>query len=124
MPGPARPDTDAVRALGQAAEAMARVLKLLSNPDRLRLLCGMGLRGHNGARPTVGELVTLTGVSQSRVSQHLALLRESGVVAAERDGQQMRYQLADPHMRAILETLSDLCEQGLPPLGPDPDGRR
>lgn len=115
---------DALCALGQDADAMARLLKLLSNPDRLRMLCGMGLRGNPGARPTVSELVRLTGLSQSRVSQHLALLRESGMVSAERDGQQMRYQLADPHMRRLLETLSALCEQGLSQLASDPDRAR
>ena len=108
-----------VMPLGRDAEDMARVLRLLSNPDRLRMLCRMGMgEMANGARPTVGEMVELTGLSQSRVSQHLALLREAGVVSPQREGQIVRYRLVDARVRAVMETLCDLCEAGLPPSGP------
>ncbi len=101
--------------LGRDADAMARVLKLLANPDRLRMLCRMGMSDMDGGRrPTVGEMVALTGLSQSRVSQHLALLRESGVVAPQREGQQVRYRLADARVRAVMEALCDVCDAGLP----------
>jgi ArsR family transcriptional regulator len=102
--------------LGRDADVMARVLKILANPDRLKMLCRMGMSDlDNGLRPTVGEMVALTGLSQSRVSQHLALLRESGVVAPQREGQTVRYRLVDPRIRAVMEALCDLCETGLPP---------
>ena len=106
--------------LGRDAEAMARVLRLLSNPDRLKMLCRMGMGDMDGgARPTVGEMVELTGLSQSRVSQHLALLREAGVVVPQREGQMMRYRLVDARVRAVMEALCDLCEAGLPPSPTD-----
>jgi DNA-binding transcriptional ArsR family regulator len=102
--------------LGRDADVMARVLKILANPERLKMLCRMGMSDlDNGLRPTVGEMVELTGLSQSRVSQHLALLRESGVVAPQREGQTVRYRLVDPRIRAVMEALCDLCEAGLPP---------
>lgn len=102
--------------LGRDAEVMARVLKILANPDRLKMLCRMGMSDlDDGLRPTVGEMVELTGLSQSRVSQHLALLRESGVVAPQREGTTVRYRLLDPRIRAVMEVLCDLCEAGLPP---------
>lgn len=102
--------------LGRDADQMARVLKVLANPDRLRMLCRMGMADEvGGAHPTVGEMVTLTGLSQSRVSQHLALLREAGIVSPNRFGQQVRYALVDPRVRAVMEALCDLCEAGLPP---------
>jgi ArsR family transcriptional regulator, virulence genes transcriptional regulator len=102
--------------LGRDADVMARVLKILANPDRLKMLCRMGMSDlDNGLRPTVGEMVELTGLSQSRVSQHLALLRESGVVTPQREGQTVRYRLVDPRIRAVMEALCDLCEAGLPP---------
>lgn len=102
--------------LGRDADVMARVLKMLANPERLKMLCRMGMSDlDNGLRPTVGEMVELTGLSQSRVSQHLALLRESGVVAPQREGQTVRYRLVDPRVRAVMEALCDLCEAGLPP---------
>ena len=97
--------------LGQEAEAMARILRILANPDRLRMLCRMGMAGTSGPpEPTVTELVQLTGLSQSRVSQHLALLRESGVVAPRREGQAVRYRLNDPQVRRVMEALCHLCE--------------
>lgn len=107
--------------LGRDAEVMARILKVLANPDRLKMLCRMGMSDlDQGLRPTVGEMVELTGLSQSRVSQHLALLRESGVVAPMREGQTVRYRLVDPRIRAVMEALCDLCEAGLPPSRLDP----
>ena len=110
------PEAGELMALGRDADAMARVLKMLANPDRLKMLCRMGMGDMDGGRrPTVGELVTLTGLSQSRVSQHLSLLREAGVVAPQREGQQVRYRLADAQVRAVMEALCDLCEVGLPP---------
>lgn len=112
--------------LGEEAPRMARVLRLLANPDRLRMLCRMGMADElGGAHPTVGELVVVTGLSQSRVSQHLALLREAGIVMATREGQQVRYALVDPRVRAVMEALCDLCERGLPPSRLDgPAARR
>ena len=102
--------------LGRDADQMARVLRLLANPDRLRMLCRMGMGDLDGGRrPTVGEMVGLTGLSQSRVSQHLALLREAGVIAPQREGQQVRYHLTDARVRAVMEALCDICEAGLPP---------
>ena len=102
--------------LGRDADALARTLRLLANPDRLRMLCRMGMGDLDGGRrPTVGEMVGLTGLSQSRVSQHLALLREAGVIAPQREGQQVRYHLVDQRVRAVMEALCDVCEAGLPP---------
>ncbi len=101
--------------LGQQAEDMARTLRILANPDRLRMLCriGMAEEAHLD-EPTVTELVALTGLSQSRVSQHLALLREAGVVSPRREGQVVRYRLLDRRVRAVMEALCHLCEQGVP----------
>ena len=80
------------------------------------MLCRMGMSELDGGqRPTVGEMVALTGLSQSRVSQHLALLREAGVVVPQREGQQVRYRLADARVRAVMEVLCDICDAGLPP---------
>ena len=116
-----RPDPGGQMApLGRDAEAMAQALKLLSNADRLKMLCRMGMGDMDGGtQPTVSEMVALTGLSQSRVSQHLALLREAGVVAPDRQGQQVRYRLVDARVRAVMEALCDLCDAGLPPSALD-----
>lgn len=101
--------------LGQQAEAMAQTLRLLANADRLKMLCRIGMAAEAGLEePTVTELVLLTGLSQSRVSQHLALLRDEGVVAPRREGQAVRYRLVNPQVRAVMEALCHLCETGVP----------
>ena len=63
-----------------AGEA-ARLLKALSNEKRLMILCQLG----DGER-AVGDLLPAAGLSQSALSQHLAVLREEGLVAGRREG--------------------------------------
>ncbi len=81
---------------GQAAALM----KSLSNPSRLLVLCALVTREH-----TVGELEQLTGLSQSAISQHLARLRDGGLVETRREAQRIFYSLKNPAVKAVLETL-------------------
>lgn len=83
----------------------ADVLKTLANPRRLEILHRLA----DGPRE-VGRLAAELGLPQPNVSQHLAVLRNAGVIEAERDGREVRYRLADPDvivacgiMRAVLE---------------------
>lgn len=57
---------------------------------------------------TVSDLEKLVGLSQSAISQHLAILRENRLVEAERHGQSIKYSLAGPEPRAIIEVLHRL----------------
>jgi ArsR family transcriptional regulator, virulence genes transcriptional regulator len=82
-----------------AAEAEA-VLKLLANRHRLLILCNL-VKG----QLTVGELNDALGLSQSALSQHLAKMRDQGLIVGERDGQNIRYRIADPKVEALLNTL-------------------
>ncbi|MCH7627236.1 MULTISPECIES: ArsR/SmtB family transcription factor [Novosphingobium] len=86
------------------AAMMAGKLKLMSHPERLLMLCRM-----DEGEVSVTELVNLTGLSQSSASQHLALLREEGVVATRSEAQTRYYRLADPIVRGVIHTLCDLC---------------
>ncbi|WP_030162390.1 helix-turn-helix transcriptional regulator [Glycomyces sp. NRRL B-16210] len=54
---------------------------------------------------SVGDLVAGTGSTQPNVSNHLAVLREAGLVAADRDGRVVRYRLASPRVRDLVEAL-------------------
>jgi ArsR family transcriptional regulator len=87
-------------AMDRAASEAAEMLKVLSNPARLRLLCAL-LPGER----CVGELEEALGASQSYVSGQLARMRAEGLVACDRDGRQVRYRLADPRLGPILMTL-------------------
>ncbi len=86
---------------GSAARACT-VLRALANEVRLMLLCQLA-----EGEKTVGELQDSVGLSQSAVSQHLALLRARKVVSARRNGQSVRYSLASGEALAIIETLHD-----------------
>lgn len=83
-----------------AAEA-ARLLKALANERRLQILCQIG----EGER-SVGSLKV--GLSQSALSQHLALLREEGLVTTRRDAQTIYYRIANPAVLKVIATLSDI----------------
>ena len=86
------------------AGRMAARLKLMSHPERLLMLCRM-----DEGEASVGQLVDLTGLSQSSVSQHLSLLREEGVVSIRAEAQTRYYRLSDRIVAGIIHALCDLC---------------
>jgi len=86
------------------AVLMAGRLKLMSHPERLLMLCRM-----DEGEVSVNELVDLTGLSQSSVSQHLAMLREEGAVSIRGEAQTRFYSLLDPIVRGVIHALCELC---------------
>ena len=86
------------------ASIMAGRLKLMSHPERLLMLCRM-----DEGEVSVTELVELSGLSQSSVSQHLAMLREEGVVSIRGEAQTRFYSLKDPIVRGVIHALCELC---------------
>ena len=97
-------DRKSLDALTKQAADAARMLKLLGNKYRLLCLCFLLTRGEM----TAGELVTAAGLSQSAMSQHLAMLREDGIVAYRREAQTLHYRVADPRAERILGLLKEL----------------
>jgi DNA-binding transcriptional ArsR family regulator len=87
------------------ASRMAGRLKLMSHPERLLMLCRM-----DEGEVSVNQLVELTGLSQSAVSQHLALLREEQVVSIRGEAQTRYYSLNDAVVSGVIHALCDLCE--------------
>lgn len=88
------------------ANKMAGRLKLMSHPERLLMLCRM-----DEGEVSVSELVELSGLSQSSVSQHLALLREESVVSIRGAAQTRFYRLSDPIVRGVIHALCELCSK-------------
>ena len=82
------------------AEVAASLLKAMSNPHRLMILCRLG-----ASEASVGELQTDSGLSQSALSQHLAVLRGRELVETRREAQTIYYRLSDPAVRQVIETL-------------------
>ena len=101
-----------------AAEA-ARLLRLLANERRLLLLCHLVGAGEM----TVSALAATVGLSQPALSQHLAMLREDGLVATRKASQAVFYRLADPKAARLLEVLRDLyCPPQAPPTEQHAEG--
>jgi ArsR family transcriptional regulator, virulence genes transcriptional regulator len=84
----------------KAAEA-AQLLKLLANENRLLILCRLML----AREMSVNELADAVGLSQSALSQHLAKMREDGLLATRREAQTVFYRIADPNAARLLALL-------------------
>ena len=86
--------------LEQNARRAAKLLKAMSNSARLVILCQLS----DGER-SVGELERAVGLSQSGISQHLAVLRREGVVSSRRIRQTVLYSLASRDVITVMGTL-------------------
>jgi len=89
------------------AAHMAGRLKVMSHPERLLMLCRM-----DEGEVSVNELVAMTGLSQSGVSQHLAMLRNEDVVHVRIDAQIRWYSLKDPVVSGVIHAMCALCDAG------------
>jgi DNA-binding transcriptional ArsR family regulator len=102
-PVAAVPEGLRVEELEQNASRVAALLKAIANPARLVILCQLAERERS-----VGELERSVGLSQSGISQHLAVLRRGDVVASRRDGQTVYYSLASREVVALMGALYTL----------------
>jgi DNA-binding transcriptional ArsR family regulator len=87
----------------ESAGRAASLLRLLANEKRLMILCQIV-----DGELNVGEIQSRVGLSQSALSQHLALLRDDGVVATRREGRSIHYRIADPAALRVIQTLAEL----------------
>src|ERR1700730_16092333 len=97
-------DAFALKKLAKQAGEAAQLLKLLGNEKRLLILCFLAVRGEM----TVGELVGVVKLSQSALSQHLARLREDGLVTFRRTSQTLHYSVADKRALRVLQVLKEI----------------
>ncbi len=87
----------------QLDELVSTMCKALNDPKRLMLLYAL-----RDEPRTVGELCRLLGTPQSNTSQHLAVLRERGLVAAERRGNQVQYSLRYHRLIDAVDILREV----------------
>ncbi|WP_084644024.1 MULTISPECIES: ArsR/SmtB family transcription factor [Ferrimonas] len=85
------------------AQEASKLLKTIANPHRLMLLCLIGKQ-----ELTVGELNEQVPLSQSALSQHLAVLRNEGLVKTRKEAQLVWYSLDSKEVEAIINLLYDL----------------
>lgn len=88
--------------MARHAEQAASFLKLMANPHRLMILCHLV-----DAELSVSQLNGHLPLSQSALSQHLAMLRKSGLVTTRRDQQTIYYSLASPEVYAVMVVLHE-----------------
>ena len=86
--------------LRSSADEASRLLKVLSNPDRLLLLCQLAL-----GEKRVGELEELVGIVQPTLSQQLGVLRDENLVSTRREGKNIYYQIDSPQALAVMNVL-------------------
>jgi DNA-binding transcriptional ArsR family regulator len=98
-------DTPKPRGPG-AYRRQARILKALASESRLAIVHRL-----SAGESCVCDLVTLVGTDQSTVSKHLAVLRDAGIVDAERRGQHSFYRLVAPCVVNFLTCAEDVLKR-------------
>ena len=98
--GTSRMDFDAMQ---QNASDAVNLLKGLANESRLMIMCVL-----SEGEVSVGQLNQRIELSQSALSQHLAVLRDQGLVQTRRESQTIFYSLADTAAMNIIELLHDV----------------
>lgn len=86
--------------MGRHAESAADLLKALANPSRLQILCVLG-----EGELSVGALNERIPLSQSALSQHLAVLREDGLVNTRRESQTIYYSVRPGPALDVIRVL-------------------
>jgi ArsR family transcriptional regulator len=83
----------------QASDAM----QAMAHPLRLKILCLVGSNELN-----VQEIVDAVGTSQSNISQHLAILRDRGILLSRKDANKVFYRVEDPRILKMISLTRDI----------------
>jgi len=84
----------------RSAEQACKLMKVLSNPDRLMILCQL-----SKGELRVGEIEEVLGIVQPTLSQQLTVLRDEELVTTRREGKSIYYQVTSPIALAVIGTL-------------------
>lgn len=84
-------------------ERASRSLKAMSHPLRLKILC---ILGNNEL--SVQDIVERVGTSQSNISQHLAILRDMGILTSRKDANRVYYRVQDPRNLRLIAMMREV----------------
>ena len=88
-------------------ERASRSLKAMSHPLRLKILCTLG-----DQEISVQDIVEQVGTSQSNISQHLAILRDKGILASRKDANRVYYRVGDSRTLRLISMMREVfCNQ-------------
>jgi DNA-binding transcriptional ArsR family regulator len=101
-------DIDDLLADDEDIERASRSLKAMSHPLRLKILCTLG-----DEEISVQEIVEHVGTSQSNISQHLAILRDKGILASRKDANRVYYRVSDSRTLKLIGMMREVfCSHG------------
>ena len=95
-----KPKTIDLADMHKAADQACRLMKVLSNADRLMLLCELAQ-----GEQCVSELEARLGIVQPTLSQQLTVLRNEELVTTRREGKNIYYQISSPEALAVMQVL-------------------
>ena len=84
-------------------EKTSRSLKAMSHPLRLKILCTLG-----DSEISVQEIADHVGTSQSNISQHLAILRDKGILASRKDANRVYYRVGDSRTLRLIDMMREV----------------
>ncbi len=84
-------------------ETASRSLKAMSHPLRLMILCKLGEEEFS-----VQDIVDNVGTSQSNISQHLAILRDKGILSARKDANKVFYKVTDFKTLKLIDMMREV----------------
>ena len=91
------------KTMREKADSVSDFLKLIANPTRLLVLCTIVT-----GKCCVSDLEKVVKISQSALSQHLAKMREEGLIKSTKEGQKVYYSICDPNITKVLQVLYDI----------------
>ncbi|MGB5307192.1 MAG: metalloregulator ArsR/SmtB family transcription factor [Gammaproteobacteria bacterium] len=99
--------TDLLITRQEDIDRASRSLKAMSHPLRLKILCTLG-----DQEVSVQDIVESVGTSQSNISQHLAILRDKGILASRKDANRVFYRVGDARTLRLISMMRDVfCTQ-------------
>jgi len=96
-------DAPQLMARQEDIEIASRSLKAMSHPLRLKILCTLGSQ-----EVSVQDIVDNVGTSQSNISQHLAILRDKGILASRKDANRVFYRVGDARTLRLIGMMQDV----------------
>jgi len=106
-------NTDAAALQAEVFERQARICKAFANSTRLRMLDLLGKRDWSAT-----DLQIELGISKANLSQHVAILKGAGIVAARREGKSVHFSLTMPEVKSACQLIRDVLRAQIR------DGRR
>ena len=95
--------TETLMSREEDIDRASRSLKAMSHPLRLKILCTLG-----DQEVSVQDIVERVGTSQSNISQHLAILRDKGILASRKDANRVYYRVGDNRTLRLIGMMREV----------------